>query len=201
MIPTRIGQLVDSCTFAGLHQVKNCIYAILLAPKETEVSVPFGDIEDIHTTTSVIDGYTTTSKFNSPEYFAPHYCKSLTLDGCNDFYLPSITELFICYKTLSQQRYSLYSDMTSLAVQKSAFLFNALENSDHTPTLILRFSVGDQQFASTNFYQSSTLNTGLVHYTSLPYVCAIDFDDGQMIAEDHYNELLVRPVRRIQVIE
>ena len=194
MIPTRIGQLFDSCTFAGINRIKNNIYAILVAPKEAEVKVPFGEVENL-LPTSLNDGYTSTAQLNSTEYFAPHYAKNLTLGNTSDFYLPSINEILLCYTTLRKPTTYIYEWHYPVRLQQPM-----IKDQPDRSLIVTRFIVGSEQFNPCEFYWSSTVKNGLVQYTDPDFVCAIDFLDGGIFPADYYDMNLVRPVRRIQIV-
>lgn len=101
MIPTRIGQIVSGCMFVGVNWVKNCAYAILVSPTNTETRLQF---KLNHTRSSksqsVVDGYFNTHRQNNSLHPAAQYCASLVVNGSGNFYLPAKNELELCYRFL-----------------------------------------------------------------------------------------------------
>ena len=101
MIPTRIGQRVPGGHFAGINRIKNSVYAVVVSPKWTERKLQWKTVYT-HTVAaqSVSNGRANTIAMDSAEHLAAQYCLGLVVDGCNDFYLPSTSELDLCYQNL-----------------------------------------------------------------------------------------------------
>ena len=99
MIPTRIGQKFEGGYFAGVIRVRDCAYAVLVAPKSTECGVQF---KTTYSSTlgirRVNDGWANTNSMNNNKHPAAQYCRSLTVGGHTDLYLPSRDELEMCYR-------------------------------------------------------------------------------------------------------
>ena len=198
MVPTRIGQLVDSCTFAGFNRIENNIYAILVAPKETEA------VKQISTstiTTSSIDGYTNTHSICMQHHDAIHYCKNLTIDSHSDFYLPSGHELLLCYSTLGTRSTLIFDWKPRLYTSAIAL---TIASRDSFGTLVTRYQY-DYKF-SLEDYLTSTINyrtdTILLDYIPFDedFVCMISFAASCSYPDTGFNPVIVRPVRRILVV-
>ena len=101
MIPTRIGQRVPGGHFAGINRIKNSVYAVVVSPKWTERKLQWKTVYT-HTVAaqSVSNGRANTIAMDSAEHLAAQYCLGLVVDGCNDFYLPAMSELELCYRNL-----------------------------------------------------------------------------------------------------
>ena len=196
MIPTRIGQLVGSCTFAGLNWVDNHIYAILVPPRETERFLQFSNSLRI-AASQTSNGYKTTNRNRSNKHTAIRHCKQLTVDNCSDFYLPSVDELWLCYYTLVSntptQEYhweTKFPTPTLLCV-----------SGNKTNTIVTRFSV-DNKYQLHGLYWSST-----VKHTN--GICGGKYEVASVVGMNNYGEMYdagyhcvryVRPVRRLQIV-
>ena len=99
MILTRIGQKFEGGYFAGVIRVKDSAYLILAAPKSTERSIrsktQLGSTPNIQLDN---DGWLNTNAMNDSAHPAAQYCRSLTVGGHTDLYLPSRAELELCYR-------------------------------------------------------------------------------------------------------
>ena len=99
MILTRIGQKFEGGHLAGVIRVNDCVYAVLVAPKSTECRVQF---KTTYSSTPGIqlvnDGWSNTNAMNDADHPAAQYCRSLTVGGHTDLYLPSRAELELCYR-------------------------------------------------------------------------------------------------------
>ena len=101
MIPTRIGQKFEGGYFAGINQIEDCVYAVLVAPKFTEGRLRFKtQLSSTPNTQLVNDGWSNTNAMNNTEHPAAQYCRSLTVGVHTDLYLPSRDELELCYRNL-----------------------------------------------------------------------------------------------------
>ena len=107
MIPTRIGQELGGGTFTGFNRIRNSVYSIIVAPKSTEVYLAWKTSETATPNTqSTADGLTNTTAMNDVTHPAAHYCKSLTVNGFADWYLPSKNELELCYRYLKPSKWA-----------------------------------------------------------------------------------------------
>ena len=99
MIPTRIGQKFEGGYLAGINRIGNCAYLILAAPKSTECSVQFKTHWGGTPGTQLVnDGWANTNAMNDAAHPAAQYCRSLTVGGHTDLYLPSRDDLELCYR-------------------------------------------------------------------------------------------------------
>lgn len=101
MIPTRIGQKSNGGTFTGFNRIVNHVYAIVVAPKSTEVIL---QLKNSNTATpgtqSLVDGHSNTNAMDGATHPAAFYCKNLNVSGYIGWYLPSKNELELCYRYL-----------------------------------------------------------------------------------------------------
>ena len=101
MILTRIGQKFEGGYLAGVIRIRDCAYAILVAPKSTEDSVQFKTTYIITPNTQLVnDGLANTNAMNNNKHPAAQYCRNLTVGRHADLYLPSCDELELCYRNL-----------------------------------------------------------------------------------------------------
>ena len=95
MIPTRLWQTVQGGKFVGFMIKKHQVVAIVVSPLSTEIQERNGNGTTTQTLQlSFTDGEANTAKLLSTSP-AAQYCKQLTVNGFQDWYLPSICELFL----------------------------------------------------------------------------------------------------------
>ena len=102
MIPTRIGQLVNGGYFTGVIRIRNSAYAIIVAPKCSEITVCQLKTTPDATlcTQSVNDGLANTRAMTDSSHPVVQYCCDITVGSYNDWYLPSRDELELSYRYL-----------------------------------------------------------------------------------------------------
>jgi len=99
VIPTRFGQHFEGGYLAGVIRVRDSAYLILAAPKSTERSIRFKThCSGTPNTQLVNDGWSNTNAMNDSAHPAAHYCRSLTVGGHTNWYLPSRDELELCFR-------------------------------------------------------------------------------------------------------
>lgn len=101
MILTRIGQLAPGGRFVGINRIGNSCYMIIVSPKWTEEIKGFL-LKTVYThtpnTKSLCNGLANTRAMDSSEHPAARFCLDLEVNGFNDYYLPSLNELELCYR-------------------------------------------------------------------------------------------------------
>lgn len=102
LIPTRVGQRFEGGVFTGVIRVGESAYAIIVAPKSTQVSgLSFKTTNSAtENTWSVNDGWANTRSMNNSSHPAAQYCRNIAVGGYTDWYLPSRDELELCYRNL-----------------------------------------------------------------------------------------------------
>ena len=101
MIPTRIGQKFEGGYFAGVIRIRDCAYLVLASLKSTEHKrLQWKTQRSTSSTQLGNDGWANTNAMDDAEHPAAQYCRSLTVGGHTDLYLPSRDELELCYRNL-----------------------------------------------------------------------------------------------------
>ena len=205
MILTRIGQKFEGGYFAGVIRVKDSAYLILAAPKSTEGSVQF---KTTYTSTSGIqsvnDGWVNTNAMNDSEHLAAQYCRSLTVGGHADLYLPSRDELELCYRVFKPTN---RSNTTSCA---GAFPGNlSLENGvnpssiptgaayteiNPAQTIVTAFRAGNVEAFAVEWYWTSTEFSAITNVSLIQ-----DFFNGNQTWFNKTDVTRARSVRRVLI--
>ena len=214
MIPTRIGQVHPGGHFAGVNRIRNRCYAVIISRASSERPLP---VKTDNSATlgagSTIDGWANTQAMCDSDHPAAAYCRTLEIDGCADFYLPSKNELEICYRNLKP---TLTDNITYIADWNIRPLHyengtntssippgRPYSNSDPSVTLVLCFKrVSEQvrsigEFFTKRPYHSSTELTKSISF-SVTQVFDCGFQDYTFKARNYY---LVRAVRRQLIVE
>ena len=208
MIPTRIGQKIEGGYFAGVIRVKDCAYAILAAPKSTERSIPFKThCSGTPNTQLVNDGWSNTNAMNDSAHPAAQYCRSLTVCGYADLYLPSRDELELCYrvfKPTDQVNVTSYTAGTYTGNLRLANGTNlnsiptgaAYTETNPARTIATAFRAGSvEAFETSNYYWTSTEFSNYTSFSLIQY-----FSSGNQTWYDKTNVLRVRSVRRVPIL-
>ena len=205
MIPTRIGQKFEGGYFAGVIRVKDCAYAILAAPKSTERSIPFKThCSGTPNTQLVNDGWSNTNAMNDSAHPAAQYCRSLTVGGHTDLYLPSRDELELCYRVFKPTN---RSNTTSCA---GAFPGNlSLENgvnpssiptgaayteTNPAQTIVTAFRAGNVEAFAVEWYWTSTEFSAITNVSLIQ-----DFFNGNQTWFNKTDVTRARSVRRVLI--
>ena len=206
MIPTRIGQECHGGTFTGFNRIGNTVYGVIVAHKSTEVELKQKNSNTpTPNTQSTVDGFSNTNAMNDRVHPAAYYCKNLSINGCNDWYLPSKNELELCYRHLkpTAQPNITYRKNTctgNLSTANGENLFSIPKGMPYTKTspaqtIVTQWistdcrSVDDWCWTST---ESSTYT-----YTSLSQ----DFSNGYQRWNNKTNVSRLRGIRRVLILQ
>lgn len=195
MIPTRIGQVSPGGYFAGVFRIDNMCFALIVSPQmfETNRSVSGNNVVPSGTR-SLIDGLANTRALSASGSSAAQYCKGIQVDQGLDFYLPSDTEIEMCYYYLKP---STNKTFFKADVGQGSISITRDKNKFFTQTIVLRFQKGNSEsFDHTKYYATSSEPPTIKGGISL-----IDFSSGfkgQVVYEYPYS--IIRPVRRIQIV-
>ena len=194
MILTRVGQKFEGGYFAGVIRVKDCAYAILVAPKFTEGSVRF---KTTYSRTSGIrrvnDGWANSNAMNDVEHPAAQYCRNLTVDRHTNLYLPSRDELEMCYRVFKPTDWdNVKSSGTNLnSIPTGA----AYTKTDPAKTIVIAFQTGSVEAFAADWYWTSTESSSDTN-TSLIQL----FYNGGQTWDDKTSVSRVRSVRRVLIL-
>ena len=169
MIPTRIGQKFEGGYFAGVIRVRDCAYLILVAPKSTEHTHIRFNITGVCCTLriqSVNDGWANTNAMNDSAHPAAQYCRSLTVGGHTDLYLPSRDELELCYRVfkptnLSNDTYVAGNFTGNLSLENGTNRSSIPTGAGYTETnpaqtIVTAFRAGSVEAFALDYYWTST---------------------------------------------
>ena len=206
MIPTRIGQECHGGTFTGLNRIGNTVYGVIVAPKSTEVELKQKTSNTpTPNTQSTVDGFSNTNAMNDRVHPAAYYCKNLSINRCNDWYLPSKNELELCYRHLKPTNhlnwgFSENHFKGNLANAGGTNLSAIPIGTMYTPTSIAQTIVTQYIDNSTeaffsSFYWSSTEWT----YSTLTSIRQV-FTNGNQHWNGKNRATNVRAVRRVQIV-
>ena len=205
MIPTRIGQKFEGGYLAGVIRIRDCAYAILVAPKSTEGSVQF---KTRCSSTSGIqlvnDGWENTNAMNDVKHPAAQYCRRLNVGGHTDLYLPSCDELELCYRVFKPTaRDNLASPTCSYAGNLSlanGTNLNAIPTGaaytkiDPARTIVTAFQTGSVEAFALDWYWTSTESSSNTNTTLIQ-----NFSNGNQFWNAKTYVHRVRGVRRVLI--
>ncbi len=213
MIPTRIGQKFEGGYFAGINRIEDCVYAVLVAPKSTECSIPFkAHCSSTPNTQLVNDGWSNTNAMNDTEHLAAQYCRSLTVGGHTDLYLPSRDELELCYRNLKPTgRGNTTSGAGNVGNLSSATGTNlnsiptgsAYTSTNPAQTIVTTFQTGNVEAFETSsvdafaveWYWTSTESSAFTNDSLVQ-----NFSDGFQLWDSKTNVYKVRSVCRVLIL-
>ena len=206
MIPTRIGQQCNGGTFAGLNRIGNRLYAVIVSPKSAEQHACSRKLSfSIYATTatSLVDGFANTavmSKIGSG-YVAATYCTELTVNNYSDWYVPSMYELGLCWRYLSNKNtagrfgnYDFTSEENKLIRKVEPHAVPVKHsNEDEIPfgKLLLKINCNKDTRFSKFMYDTSTCLPNRLNYRIIQM-----FSNGVQLPHISSAVVTVRPVRR-----
>lgn len=185
-------------------------YAIIVAPKSTEVSRQYfssGTDNSNTTATGWVDGLANSNAINDSSHPAAQYCRSLTTGGYNDWYLPARAELSFVFtkfkpSTTLNFEQSPYRNTTYFTSgngvdgggngQENTFNVNPYTTTDPAQTTVTAFRSGGAQAFSTGTYIASNSHT-----TSNCW--GQQFSDGKQVSVSKTTSSTVRAIRRVPV--
>ena len=204
MIPTRVGQRVPGGYFAGINRIKNSVYAVVVSPRSTETTLQY-KTENSFTpnTQSVNDGLSNTLAMDSNKHPAAQYCLRVVVDKCNDYYLPSMCELELCYRNLKPGNSENFIRADSklrkpLQYANGTNLFSIPTGKPYTitdpaQTIVMEFVTSNAgAFDIDDLYLASTEYSSKLLWTVFQY-----FEVGEQSAQLKFFNTRVRAVRRI----
>lgn len=194
--------------YAGANIWANGVeYALVVAPKTLggeSSSSSWGYDGSIAGATSLSDGKANTDKLVSSQ--AANFCRGLTIGGYNDWYLPSIDELEICFRYLkpvlyNNQRIGLngnsphgYTGLNPNSNPPGA----AYTSTNPTQTSVDLFKTGGSEAIDSNivYWSSSEINSGAARVQYFGSTNALSDQNG---ATKGGLPWPCRAVRRVQI--
>lgn len=206
-IPTSPGTPYGGGYYVGRFKIGTIEYALVVAPKSYERSLMNKTVRTTTAnTTSVIDGWANTNAMitaSAAEHPAAQYCRSLTIEDYDDWYLPSINEVEMLYRRFKP--ITAANNVSATGGPSGAMGYNpssvpigaAYTASNPAVTTVPLFTPGGAQtFNSTTpgYYYWSSTNPGTSDGTWRQL-----FSTGTQQLGYKNTIHTVRPVRRIRV--
>lgn len=208
-----IGQPWKGGFYAGkmsLSQNQVPTHYLIVSPRSTEVSLAYGPLVDqFLNASSEIDGLANTNTLAAmgPQFAAATYCKSLTIGGFDDWYLPAIDEWVNMYwylkPTTALNNAGSERTASTSAVPPQPF------NTPNTPTAPAQTTaplfqnLGAEYFGPPGYsYWTSTQVNSAGKWDNAWYMAPCSFTDGfsGSVASGYENySLVVRAVRRVPI--
>ena len=203
MIPTRIGQRSPGGYFAGINRIGTNCYAVIVSPKWTESNRSWKTNYKLTPNTRLVnDGISNTNAIEPSKHPSTKYCLGLVVDGCDDYYLPSLNELELCYRNLKPEtcENAVFSrsvfgeqvhdycgtNLSSVPSGSAYTLTNPLQ------TVVTAFcSRNNESFSNTVYWTSTESST----YTNTSLIQ--HFSNGGQHQSGKTNVYRVRGIRRI----
>ena len=205
MIPTRIGQKFEGSYLAGVIRVKDSAYLILAAPKSTEGGVQFKTTYSSTPNTQLVnDGWANTNAMNNNKHPAAQYCRSLTVGGHTDLYLPSRDELELCYRVfkptnLSNNTYVAGNFTGNLSLENGANRSSIPTGAGYTETnpaqtIVTAFRASSVEAFARDWYWTGTESSSFTHRSLIQ-----NFSNGYQLWNSKTGVHRVRGVRRVLI--
>ena len=170
MIPTRVGQKCEGGYFTGVIRIGSTCYAIIVAPKSTQVTgLPFKtSVDATANTQSVNDGWTNTNSMNNSSHPVAQYCRNIASGGYTDWYLPSRNELALCYRYLKPTTDNNATGLTRMLGNGTP---TCGENPNSVPAGVANTTTNPAQTTVTTFQSGSVaaFDTDTYYWTSTEY--------------------------------
>ena len=204
MILTRIGQLAPGGRFVGINRIGNSCYMIIVSPKWSE------EIKGLrlktfvsHTpnTKSVCNGLDNTRAMDSSEHPAARFCLGLVVNGFNDYYLPSLNELELCYRNFKPNTRVNVTQPASAALPSTGINNSSIPQGRlYTPvnpcqTVVTAFCAGNSEaFESAQYWSSTEFSANTTGVFNQNFFFGFQYRNIKTFS------LNVRAVRRILII-
>lgn len=197
VIPTLPGTPFGGGFYAGRYQIDGEEYALIIAPKalgEHNDTVWHTTYDDIPGAKHYTDGLANTQAMAAAGSELAKWALALDIDGQQDWYLPSLDELEICYRALKP------TPEENSQWARSGINLNALPPAcPHTADLpqqtpVEAFQAGGSEAFETEPYWTSTQHAA----GSLSAWAQNFYDGGQYNWNKNLNEFRARAVRRIK---
>lgn len=157
----QIGSPFGGGFFAGEMTVEGIRYALVVAPKadgeKLELEYKLKDRGAADGTDSDDDGVANSNRINDENHPAAAFCKSLSIGGFDDWYLPSRDELHMLWRNLGPRRKNtpdLFREDAAEAFVADWYWSSTEFASDVGYAWVLDFDDGYQSNGSKNYYNA-----------------------------------------------
>lgn len=195
--PTVIGQVYGGGYYAGqISTSGNSIptHYLVVAPKALgQANAKQWKTTNTSTagTGSVLDGPTNSANMNNALHPAAQFCETLSINGYGDWYMPSLSELEICYFNLKPSAIlndtSTGSNLYAVPSRLSTYTSG---NPPQTSAALFQTG-GSEAFDPANYWSSTAFSTTNGWYQA--------FDNGLQSNAAKTSELYVRAIRRVAI--
>lgn len=203
-VPDSIGVLFEGGYYAGKIVVDGKKYALIVSPKpEGEGSTNFANYVSVTPgAVSKNDGWANTQAMIAAGidlFPAAKFCRSLTINGFDDWYLPSIDELALCYRVFKPTNFQNTKNTTG--GPNGLMGYNPSSDpvgAPYAPTNPAKTRVpefmenGSQAFLTVYGYWSSTWEVGKKPWYHSFFV-------GVQATYDEWSGAYIRAVRRVPI--
>ncbi len=186
MIPTRIGQIVNGCTFAAVMHTRNSISALLVTPNHLHRDLPLLRSSSTRSMrTSFLHGEENTCIHLQDSSPAAEYCSQLEYNSVTGFYVPSSMEMTAILSQLFRGvRFTVDSKTIAYSIPRSWC----------SDLLVVRYSAGSaSRLMATKFLTSSTVSRNTRVLTVSPHQLGKSLIDCTQAAT-------VCPIRKIVIV-
>lgn len=186
LIPTRIGQIVNGCTFAAVMHTRNSISALLVTPKHLHRDLPLLRSSSIRSMrTSFLHGEENTRIHLQDSSPAAEYCSQLEYNNVAGFYVPSSMEITaILSQLLRGVRFTADSKTITYSIPRKWC----------SDLLVVRYSAESaSRLMATKFLTSSTVSSNTRVLTVSPHHFGKSLIDCTQAAT-------VCPIRKIVIV-
>ena len=186
LIPTRIGQIVNGCTFAAVMHTRHSIVALLVTPTHLHRDLPLLRSSSTRSMrTSFLHGEENTRIHLQDSSPAAEYCDQLEYNNVTGFYVPSSMEMtVILSQTLRGVQFTVDSKTIAYSIPRRWC----------SDLLVVRYSAGSaSRLIATKFLTSSTVSKNTRVLTVSPHHFGKSLIDCTRAAT-------VCPIRKIVIV-
>lgn len=195
LIPTQPGQAFEGGFYAGKIRINDKIYALIVAPKSTELDDEWNDSHKfVNGATSFYDGKANTLAMAEAGSTLAKQVLGLNIHGHTDWYIPSRDELELCYRNLKPG--TSKNDCCKGDNPSSVPPGYAYNPDTPTQTSAELFTEDASEAFDLDWYLTSTQDAAYPDYAWMQY-----FSSGNQDGSHKSSSCRVRAVRRVLIIE
>ena len=188
------GTAIEGGYYAGRMNIAGLIYAILVAPKASEVTLRYKTVNSgTAGSNSLNDGLANSDAMNDANHPAAQYCRAYAGGGFIDWYLPAKDELEVCYRNLKP-------DSGANATGSGANVNSVPPAPNYTTGSPAQTSGTEFKAGGAQAFDPG----GLYYWTSTGAAGGVaawlqTFSIGEQVTASKNQVFLVRPVRRVLI--